>query len=142
MEGLQAAIPFNNHLGIRYLELGPGHGVVELPDEPQLRTHVGTQHAGGLFSAGEAASGGAFLAAFADQMGSIMPLASGGEIRYKKIAQGPIKATARLEQDRDALLTTLDSEGRVRFPVEVDLHDAEGELVAQMVVNWYVKKIG
>ena len=141
MEGLQAAIPFNNHLGIKYLELDEGRGVTELPGEQQLTNHVGTQHAAGLFAAGEAASGGAFLAAFAEQMGSMMPLAEGAEISYKKLAQGPIRAIAIFGQDRDALLKELEDQGRVRFPVEVELRNADDQVVAEMTVRWYVKKI-
>ena len=44
--------------------MAPGRGVVTLPDDERLHNHVGSQHAGALFSAGEAASGGAFLGAF------------------------------------------------------------------------------
>ncbi|MEA2498180.1 MAG: hypothetical protein QOH26_585, partial [Actinomycetota bacterium] len=116
MEGLQQAIPFNNHLGIKYLEIDAASGVAELPSEPRLLNHVGSQHAAGMFAAGEAASGGAFLAAFAERMGTIMPLAEGAEIRYKKLAQGPIRAIATLSADKDALLAELDEQGRVRFP--------------------------
>jgi acyl-coenzyme A thioesterase PaaI-like protein len=140
--GLQSAIPFNDHLGIRYLEVGPGRAVAELPSEPHLMNHVGTQHAGGLFTAGEAASGGAFLAAFVEQMGSIMPLAEGADIRYKKIARGPIRAEARFTSDLPALLAGLETDGRVRFPVEVELRDESDELVAEMTVRWYVKRVG
>jgi acyl-coenzyme A thioesterase PaaI-like protein len=142
MSGLQAAIPFNNHLGIRYIEVGPERAVAELPSEPHLMNHVGTQHAGGMFSVAEAASGGAFLAAFADRMGSVMPLAEGAEIRYKKIAQGPITATATFSADRAEVLAELDRESRVRFPVEVELTDKEGQVVADVTVRWYVKKLG
>ena len=141
-EGLQAAIPFNNHLGIEYMELGPDSGVARLPSEPNLLNHVGSQHAAGMFAAGEAASGGAFLAAFADQMGSIMPLAEGAEIRYTKLAQGPIQAVATFSEDKEALLKELESNGRVRFPVEVELKDESDQTVAEMTVRWYVKKIG
>ena len=33
----------------------------------------------------------------------------------------------------------LDREGRVRFPIGVELRDAEGQLVAEMTVRWYVR---
>jgi acyl-coenzyme A thioesterase PaaI-like protein len=141
-EGLQAAIPFNNHLGIKYLDIGPATGVTELPADERLFNHVGSQHAAGMFGAGEAASGGALMAAFADRMGSIMPLAEGADIKYKKLAQGPIKATATFGADRDAVFAELEEAGRVRFPVEVALTDEQDQLVAEMTVRWYVKKIG
>ena len=43
--------------------------MVSLPEADNLNNHVGSQHAGALFSAGEAASGGAFVGAFAERMG-------------------------------------------------------------------------
>ena len=55
----------------------------EPPENPSLLNHVGSQHAGGLFSAGEAASGGAFVGAFAEEMGEITPLAAAAEIEYQ-----------------------------------------------------------
>ena len=45
--GLQQAVPFNAHLGLEVLEVGPGLGVVRLPEAPGLLNHVGSQHAGG-----------------------------------------------------------------------------------------------
>jgi acyl-coenzyme A thioesterase PaaI-like protein len=139
--GMQQAIPFNVHLGLEVVEIGPGLGVVRLPEGPHMVNHVGSQHAGGLFSAGEAASGGAFVGAFAERMGEIRPLAAKAEIEYRKIARGPITATARLE-DAEAKVAELDADGVTRFPVSVALTDGEGELVAEMTVHWHVKRNG
>ena len=140
--GLQAAIPFNVHVGLEVAEIGPGVGVVVLPDAKELRNHVGSQHAGAMFSAGEAASGGAFVGAFAERLGEITPLAQSAEIRYRKIAQGPITATGNLSEDADELLQRLDADGTVQFPVEVDLRNQEGDTVAEMTVQWHVRKNG
>lgn len=138
--GLSQAIPFNVHLGLDTITVAEDHGVVKLPDEQHLRNHVGSQHAGALFSAGEAASGAAFVGAFLDIMGEITPLAESAQIAYKKLAKGEIAATARFSADREELKLTLNSEGRVRFPVEVEMTDAEGNVVAEMTVNWYVRR--
>src|SRR3712207_7474748 len=59
------------------VEVAPGRGVVRLPDRDELRNHVGSQHAGALFSAGEAASGAAFVGAFAERLGELTPPAQG-----------------------------------------------------------------
>ena len=75
-QGLEQAIPFNRHVGLDVAEVGDGRGVVRLPDDERLHNHVGSQHAGALFSAGEAASGAAFVGAFAERMGEITPSAS------------------------------------------------------------------
>ena len=98
--GLEQAIPFNRHLGLEVLEVSDGRGVVRLPEGDDLLNHVGSQHAGGLFSAGEAASGGAFVGAFAERMGGITPLAKSARIDYLKLAKGPITATATLGGDK------------------------------------------
>jgi acyl-coenzyme A thioesterase PaaI-like protein len=137
--GMASAIPFNTHVGLEVVELGPSCGVVRLPDREQLRNHVGSQHAGALFAAGEAASGGAFVGAFAERLTDITPLAEGAEIAYRKIARGDITATGTLSADRDELLAELDREGVVRFTVEVDLVNGAGDTVAEMSVRWHVR---
>ena len=137
--GMELAIPFNVHLGLKVVEIGPGLGVVELPEGAHMVNHVGSQHAGGLFSAGEAASGGAFVGAFAERMGDIVPLAQRADIEYRKIARGPITATARLE-DAETRVAELEADGVTRFPVPVQLTDAEGDVVAEMTVQWNVRK--
>jgi acyl-coenzyme A thioesterase PaaI-like protein len=138
--GLNQAIPFNRHVGLEVVEVGPGRGVVTLPDSADLHNHVGSQHAGALFAAGEAASGGAFLGSFAEHMGSLTPLARSAQIDYRKIARGPITATGTLSADVPELLATLESDGRVEFPIEVELADADGQVVATMTVDWHVRR--
>jgi acyl-coenzyme A thioesterase PaaI-like protein len=138
--GLNQAIPFNRHVGLVVEEVAPGRGVVTLPDGEHLHNHVGSQHAGGLFSAGEAASGGAFLGAFAEHLGGLTPLAKSASIDYRKIARGPITAVGTLDADVDALLQAIEADGRVEFPVEVEMSDGDGNVVATMTVHWHVRK--
>ena len=137
--GLQAAVPFNVHLGLEVAEVGPGRGVVRLPDRAEIRNHVGSQHAGALFGAGEAASGAAFVGAFAERLGELTPLAESAEIAYRKLAQGVITATGRLDTPAEELLAQLDDEGVVRFAVGVELVNATGDTVAEMSVRWHVR---
>jgi acyl-coenzyme A thioesterase PaaI-like protein len=138
--GLNQAIPFNRHIGLVVEEIAPGRGVVTLPDGEHLHNHVGSQHAGGLFSAGEAASGGAFLGAFAEHLGGLTPLAKSASIDYRKIARGPITAVGTLDADVNALLAAIEADGRVEFPVEVEMKDGDGNVVATMTVHWHVRR--
>lgn len=139
-DGLMQAIPYNRHLGLEILEIGDGEARVRLPDAEHLNNHVGSQHAGGLFSAAEAASGAAFVGAFAERLGEITPLAKAARIDYLKLAKGPIDANARLDATKDELLSKLDEDGRVEFPVQVVLNDEDGNTVAEVTVDWHVKK--
>jgi acyl-coenzyme A thioesterase PaaI-like protein len=137
--GLAGAIPFNNHLGLVLVEVAPGRGVVKLPDRPELHNHVGTQHAGGLFAAGEFASGAAFLGSFAEQLARVTPLARSAQIDYRKLARGEITASARLDEPVAGLLEELEKDRKVEFGVEVGLSDAGGNVVASMTVDWHVR---
>ena len=138
--GFEAAIPYNRYLGLEAAEVGEGRGVITLPDDDRLHNHVASQHAGALFSAGEAASGAAFMGAFAEHLSNVTPLARSADIAYLKLAKGPITATGTLGEGKDALLARLDSEGKVEFPVVVELTDAQGTKVAEMTVNWHVRR--
>jgi acyl-coenzyme A thioesterase PaaI-like protein len=140
--GLEQAIPFNGHLGLEVVDVAEGSGSVRLPDDERLRNHVGSQHAGGLFSAAEAASGAAFVGAFMERMGEITPLAKSARIDYLKLAKGPILATATLGEDKVHLLERLDADGRVEFPVSVSLTDTDGAEVATVTVDWHVRRNG
>ena len=73
-------------------------------------------------------------------MGGITPLARSAQIDYLKLAKGPITATGTLSEDKDSLLGRLESEGKVEFQVEVDLADSDGTSVAQMSVDWHVRR--
>lgn len=138
--GLEQAIPFNKHLGLEVVSVADGTGAVRLPDDPALLNHVGSQHAGGLFSAAEAASGAAFVGAFAERMGEITPLAKAAQINYLKLAKGPIVATGTLSADKAELLETLDADGRVQFTIDVSLKDESDVEVATVTVDWHVRK--
>jgi acyl-coenzyme A thioesterase PaaI-like protein len=138
-QGMTQAVPFAGYLGLEITEVAVGEAVVVLPERAELTNHVSSQHAGALFTAAETASGAAFVGAFAERMGDVTPLARSAEISYEKIAKGPIEASAKLGVDPAAALATLDADGKVVFPCEVELNDADGQRVATAVVQWHVR---
>jgi uncharacterized protein (TIGR00369 family) len=138
-QGMTEAVPFAAFLGLDIARIADGEAVVILPERAELTNHVGSQHAGALFTVAEAASGAAFLGAFADRLSDVTPLARSAEIAYEKIAKGPIEATARLGVVREEALAILDAEGKVVFPCEVELTDTAGVRVATATVQWHVR---
>jgi uncharacterized protein (TIGR00369 family) len=138
-KGMAMAVPFAGHLNLEITEIGPGEATVVLPRRPELTNHVGSQHAGALFTVAETASGAAFVGAFAIRIGDVTPLARRAEIEYLKVASGRIEARASLGVDAAEALATLDSEGKVEFPCEVTLTDGSGTKVATATVNWHVR---
>ena len=138
-KGMTQAVPFAGHLGLEITSVAEGEATVRLPERVELTNHVGSQHAGALFTAAETASGAAFVGAFAARLGEVTPLARSAEIAYEKIAKGPIEATARLGVPSEEALATLDAEGKVEFPCRIELADGSGQRVATATVNWHVR---
>jgi uncharacterized protein (TIGR00369 family) len=139
-QGMGMAVPFVGYLGIEITEVSPGEATVRLPRRQELANHVGSQHAGALFTAAETASGAAFVGAFAIRMGEVTPLARAAEINYERVASGVITAVAKLGMDAAEALATLDAEGKVEFPCEVELTDSKGQRVATATVRWHVRR--
>jgi uncharacterized protein (TIGR00369 family) len=138
-QGMTQAVPFAGHLGLEITSIAEGESVVRLPEGVELTNHVGSQHAGALFTVAETASGAAFVGAFAERMGEVTPLARSAEISYEKIAKGPIEARARLGVPAADALATLDADGKVVFPCEIELTDGSGTRVATATVHWHVR---
>lgn len=138
-QGMTQAVPFAGHLGLEITSIAEGEATVVLPERPELTNHVGSQHAGALFTVAETASGAAFVGAFAERLGDVTPLARNAEISYEKIAKGPIEARAKLAVPAAEALSTLDAEGKVVFPCEIELTDASGLRVATATVQWHVR---
>ncbi len=138
-KGMTMAVPFAGHLGVTVTSMAEGEATALLPEREELKNHVGSQHAGALFTVAETASGAAFVGAFAERMGDVTPLARSAEIAYEKSARGPSEAKATLGMPKDEALATLDRAGKVEFPCEVVLTDAEGTQVAGATVRWHVR---
>ena len=138
-KGMALAVPYIGHMGIEVTALSEGSAIALLPDRPELRNHVGSQHAGALFGVAETASGAAFVGAFASRLEQVVPLARSAQITYLKVASGPIEAKAKLTEPAPKVLAELDAEGRVDFAVDVEMTDRKGEVVATATVDWNVR---
>ena len=132
------AVPFAKHTGVRLVEVADGVGVAELEQSDHSINHIASQHAGALFTLGEAASGAAMAGAIAPVIMTVRPVAAKAYIAYKKIAKGTITAHAKTSAPGAELLQRINEEGKTSFDVAVDLKNAEGETVAEMTVAWHV----
>lgn len=137
---LRGAVPFAGHVGIELVSVGDGEGTARLAEQPHGLNHVGTHHAGALFTLAETASGAAMAGAFAPVLMSVRPVAASARIDYRKPARGLISANARVSQEAATLLAGLESDGKVRFKVDVSLVNEAGDIVAAMEVDWHVSK--
>jgi acyl-coenzyme A thioesterase PaaI-like protein len=140
-QAILAALPFNKHVGLSVDSVSDGAGVVSLPDRAEIHNHIGTPHAGALYTAAEAASGAAILGSFADKLDVLTPLALNARIEYLKVARGTIVATATAKKSKaDALAEFATAEKGVNVEVEVSLKDAAGIEVTKATFTWYLRK--
>lgn len=133
-------LPFIRLLGIQIDEIGPGTARTSMPVDPRLNNHLGSHHAGALFTLAETASGAAMGGGFAELLAGLRPVAKESRIQYLKLVKGATRAVGKVPGDLAALKQTLASEGKIAFPVEVDVFDSEDTLVAQVQVDWYLSK--
>lgn len=136
----QFNVPFATHAGVEITDVADGQGAARMPQTDTSINHIGSQHAGALFTLGEAASGAAMAGAFAPVILEVRPIAGKAEIAYTKVAKGTITAHSRTLQPSAELLEKLNTDGKVAFDVAVDLTNTDGDPVAQMTVAWHIKK--
>ncbi|WP_299731517.1 DUF4442 domain-containing protein [uncultured Tateyamaria sp.] len=139
---MSKAIPFANHVGIELLEIADGRATAALDQRTETSNHIQTQHAGAMFTLGEAASGAALGGALAPVLLTVRPVAAGAQISYVKIAKGRLTATAQSSRPGAELLAELKEVGKVAFAVDVDIRDEAGDTVVNLRVDWHVKAAG
>lgn len=137
---LSQAVPFANYVGVEVVEVGDGTGVTALDQRDETSNHIQTQHAGAMFTLGEAASGAALAGAFGPMIFQARPVASGAQISYVKIAEGRLEAHAKTPRPGADLIREMEEAGKVAFDIQVDIRDDEGDTVVTMIVGWHVRK--
>ena len=136
---ISKTVPFAKHAGVELKSVGDGMAIAGLDRTKVSINHIGSQHAGALFTLGETASGAALAGALAPIILKVKPIASGARINYLKLAKGLIEATATTSLSYSDLLSRLESQGYVNLSVNVDMTNTDGLKVADMIVDWNVK---
>ena len=134
-QGMTMAVPFAGHLGLEITEMSAGEATVRLPAPPgadQPRRQPARRRP---------------LHPRRDRLrrrlcrrlrrphGRRHPARPPADINYEKIAEGPITAHAKLAVDAAEALATLDADGKVEFPCEIELTDESGTRVATATVR-------
>ncbi len=136
---LTSIVPFVKTVGVAIDDIQPGRCTAHLPDRKEIQNHLGTLHAGAAYTLGETASGGVVLSLLADQVpkGGFIALKS-ATVRHLKAAPGESRAEAQVDGDPKAVRAAFDADGKVDFPVAVQL--SVGDLVTtELVYTWAVR---
>ncbi|MEO3755307.1 DUF4442 domain-containing protein [Streptomyces sp. B6B3] len=138
-ELLTTIVPMVRTLSLEFLLVTADRAEVRLPDQAAFHNHLGGPHAGAMFTLAESASGAVVLAAFADEMSRAVPLPVHAEIDYRKVARGPVTATATLAGAARDVVAELDAGRRPEFPVTVALRREDGAVTGEMTVVWTLR---
>lgn len=137
---LQTSVPFATHVGIELTAIEQGRAVARLAERSECANHIGSVHAGALFTLAEAASGAAMAGALAPVLMTVRPVTARAEMTYRKIARGALEAIAQVDADPADLMARLERDGRCQFPVMVAIRDEAGDEVATLAVEWNAKR--
>ena len=137
---LGTTVPFAAHAGVEVLSVGDGVASAQLAQTEFSVNHIGSQHAGALFTLAEAASGAAMIGALVDRVLDVRPLVRSAQIDYRRVARGTIPARATTSVAGAEIRAALDRDGRTDSVVEVTLSDSGATDVATVTVEWAISQ--
>ncbi len=132
-------MPFLEKVGLKIVYVERGKVRVELPFDPSNTNHLGTIHAGALFTIAETAGG--LVATSAAIPGDVVGVAKSGTIRYKKPAKGLIYVEEEVDTEwvADKFKQALE-EGKADIPITVNIKDESGDVVAEVDLVYHIRK--
>jgi uncharacterized protein (TIGR00369 family) len=140
-DNLSSAVPFASHVGVILNVVEDGSAQAELPEQPSTLNHLGTAHAGAMYTLAETASGAAMAGIFAEQIFDVRPIVKTAKMTYLKVGRGNLTAHATSREPGSSLRTDLESQARIDFVVDVAVTNADGAEVAQFEAEWVVSKL-
>ncbi len=134
----RTVVPFHDHAQIEILDAPKGMGAACIPDAPELRNHLGTVHGGMLFALGEVAAASCMTRLLGADIGRLRAITRRGAIEYLKPARGAISGAAATGMSAAGIAASLSRFPSVDVPIQVELTDAAGMVVARLGVDWFV----
>lgn len=123
-------IPYTGSIKPEVLRLAPGYASVQMRDRRALRNHVNSVHAVALMNLAELTGNAALAYSLPEDARFIVTELS---MRYLKKARGTIAARCQC--------TPVTSNERQAYPLEVQLFDPQGDLVAVATLQTLVGPI-
>lgn len=138
MCALSLMSPFNRHLKARMLEWTDERAVVEVRRIRRVRNHVGSIHAGALFTLGETCAGLVIIRNFPFK--HFRPLMSDVKVSYTKQARGDVVGEAIIPPADIARMHQTIMQGEVpTIDVTTNIFNDQKEIVAVVTTAWQVK---
>ena len=103
-----------------------------------MHNHLGTAHAGAVYTLGESASGAVVLSLFADLLPNAFVALKSARVSHLKAVAGDVLATATVSGEPTDVRDAYDADGKIDFDVNVAL-TVNGVPTAEIVYTWAVR---
>lgn len=133
---LPSVVPFVGKLGIMYQHMDGTGARLALKSHPSLLNHVGTVHAGVLFTLAESASGAVLVSGIGDLLDKITPVVTSAEITFHKAAVGDLVASAAPGDDLAGAVQAATTGQRSEVEVHANVKDSRDVLCVTALVRW------
>lgn len=136
---LPSLVPFVGKLGITYEHMDATSARLALRSDASLLNHVGTLHAGALFTLAESASGAVVVSAISELLDRITPVVTGSEITFHKAAIGDLVASAAPTGDVTGAVEAATAGQRAEIEVRAEVRDSRDNHCVTAVVHWVLR---
>lgn len=110
-----------------------------LPASDACANHIGTVHAGALYTLAECCSGNRIIEVFGPRFDEVLTVLRRAEVKYRAAATGTLHARPQVADDAvDTFLETFNTRGRALLPIDAVVTMADGSRVMQATFQWYV----
>jgi acyl-coenzyme A thioesterase PaaI-like protein len=138
MCALSLISPFNRHLKARLMEWNDEKAVIQLRRIRRVRNHVGSIHAGALFTLGETCAGLVIIRNFPFK--KFRPLMSDVKVTYSKQARGDVTGEAIIPAaDIERMHETIRQGEVPSLEVTTNIFNDQREMIAVVTTTWQVK---
>ncbi|MDX1803541.1 MAG: YiiD C-terminal domain-containing protein [Alcanivorax sp.] len=131
---------FVERCGVETLDVERGYCKMRMPLAPNLN-HVGMMYAGALYTIAELPGGVIYLTSFDTRR--FYPIVKDMHIRFRRPAMSDVTVEVRVsEEEIQRIEATTEAEGKCDFEWDVEVKDAQGEVVAITHNVYQLRKIG
>lgn len=130
-------VPFGKHVGTTITVLTPEHAIVEIGGEASGLNHMGTVHAGAIYTAADIAGAAAFVGAAATKLNTIERLVlKSATASYRKPAMGVLRTVATVDERELRVITSSVSTGRHEISAKAVVLNADDVTVAKFTFEY------
>lgn len=142
-EIMDEAVRLNKELGFKTIIFEPGKSAVKVVSTPLHENHLGSIHAGVLFTLAEYTSGSTLLGLILNDMDKIFSVVKLGKIEFLAPAKNAVIAYGEVPVDliiqaKNDVLNGI----KVDIPVEIIIkNESDQKIVAKCTFDWALRKI-